>query len=228
MTRLSLLLSVAVILLLVGFPFLYARQRHETYRNFRVVEEGLFYRSGQMSPAGIARVCREKGIKTVISLRDDDKQADDVADEEGVCKRVGVEVYESISPKGWEVDEGMLAVLSGGAAVDLKVVPMHANLRRFAEKLDEVVRDPVTGLPRPMYPRPILIHCFAGIHRTGSHVAVYRVKYDGYTPIEAVTELKSCGKPTSTYVGNLIPFLENQHLPAVYEQSHGRPVGDRR
>ena len=83
MTRLSLLLASLVVALL-AFPFLYARQRHETYRNFRVVDEGNLYRSGQMSPAGIARVCREKGIKTVISLRDEEKQADDVQDEEAV------------------------------------------------------------------------------------------------------------------------------------------------
>ncbi len=225
MTRLSLLLSAVVVLLLAGFPFLYARVRHETYRNFRVVEDGVFYRSGQMSSAGMARVCREKGIQTVISLRDDEKQADDVSDEEGVCKRAGVVVYEMIPTKRWEVDEGMLAVLGGGVATDPKVVPMHWNLRRFAERLDQIDTDPQTKQPRPTYPRPILIHCFAGIHRTGSHVAVYRVKSNGYTPAEAITEMKSCGTPRTTYLGNLIPYLEHRHLPAVYEQAHGHPVG---
>ena len=228
MTRLSLLLSAVVVLLVASLPFMYARQRHETYRNFRVVEEGVLYRSGQMSPAGIARVCREKGIKTVISLRDDEKQADDVSDEEAVCKRAGVEVYEMIPPKGWEVDAGMLAVLGGGVATDPKVVPMHWNLRRFAERVDEIGIDPVTKESRPTYPRPILIHCFAGIHRTGSHVAVYRVKDNGYSPEEAIAELKSCGKPTTTYVGNLIPFLEHQHLPTVEAEVWGRMAPDRR
>jgi tyrosine-protein phosphatase SIW14 len=214
MTRSSLLLALVACLLVAGFPFVYARQRHETYRNFRVVDDGVLYRSGQMSAAGMARVCREKGIKTVISLRDEDKQSDDVDDEEAVCRRAGVQVYETISPKGWEEENG--------------VVPMEANLKRFADRLDEISTDPQTKEPRPTYPRPILIHCFAGIHRTGSHVAVYRVKYDNYTPAEAVAELKSCGKPTTTYVGNLIPFLELKHLPTVYEQTHGKPAPDGR
>ena len=70
MTRLTLLLSAVVVVLIAGFPFLYARQQHETYRNLRVVEEGVLYRSGQMTPAGFERVCREKGIRTVIKLRE--------------------------------------------------------------------------------------------------------------------------------------------------------------
>ena len=211
MTRTALLLSALVVALLASLPFLYARQRHETFRNFRVVDDGVLYRSGQMSPAGIARVCREKGIRTVVSLRDEEKQADDVDDEEAVCRRNGVVMYETIPPKGWEVENG--------------VVPMAANLRQFAARLDGPVTDPLTGQLLPPFQPPILVHCFAGIHRTGAHVAVYRVKRNGYTPAEAVAELKGCGKPTTTYVGNLIPFLRDHHLPALYEQVHGRPVG---
>jgi protein tyrosine/serine phosphatase len=211
MTRTALLLSALVVLLVAAFPLLYARERHETFRNFRVVEEGAFYRSGQMSPAGMARVCREKGIRTVISLRDEEKQADDVDDEEAVCRRSGVVLYETIAPRGWEAENG--------------VVPMAENLRRFAARLDGPVTDPQTGQVLPQFQPPILIHCFAGIHRTGAHVAVYRVKRNGYTPAEAVAELKDCGKPTTTYVGNLIPFLRDHHLPDVYERTHGRPVG---
>jgi protein tyrosine/serine phosphatase len=211
MTRLSLLLA-SLVVALFAFPFLYARQRHETYRNFRVVEDGVLYRSGQMSPSGIARVCREKGIKTVISLRDEGKQADDVQDEEAVCRNAGVLEYETIPPKGWEEDgTGM--------------VPMTANLDRFLLNLEAKTEDPKTGELTPVYPRPILIHCFAGIHRTGAHVAVYRVRYHRYTPAEAVAELKACGKPTTTYVGNLIPFLSTRYLPELYERVHGVPVG---
>lgn len=206
MSRLSLLLALVVVALIAALPFLYARERHETFRNFRVVEEGKLYRSGQMSPAGVARVCREKGIKTVISLREEEGQADDVGDEEAVCRRNGVVMYETIPPKDWEVTNG--------------VVPMEANLRRFAARLEGPVTDPRTGQELPRFQSPILIHCFAGIHRTGAHVAVYRVMRNGYTPAEAIAELKDCGKPTTTYVGNLIPFLRDRHLPAVYEQVH--------
>src|SRR5439155_24054941 len=40
---------------------------------------------------------------------------------------------------------------------------------------------------------PILIHCRAGLHRTGVIVAVYRMEYDGWTPHEAMGELKANG-----------------------------------
>jgi protein-tyrosine phosphatase len=38
-----------------------------------------------------------------------------------------------------------------------------------------------------------LIHCRAGLHRTGVISAVYRMEYDGWTPQEALRELKDHG-----------------------------------
>lgn len=212
MTRLTLLLSAVAVVLVVAVPLLYARQRHETYRNFRVVEEGVLYRSGQMSPAGFERVCKEKGIRTVVSLRDEETQVADGYDEGRWCEANGI-VFESIPPKGWEEENG--------------VVPMAANLREFERNLDTIEFDPLTGKGGPKYPRPILVHCFAGIHRTGAHVAVYRVKYHGYTADEAVAELKGCGKPTTTYVGNLIPFLQIRYLPDLAERVQAGRIGGR-
>jgi len=220
MTRLSLLLSALVILLLAGLPFLYADLRYRTYRNFRVVDDGVVYRSGQMSRAGFERVCREKGVRTVIKLRDDDerKPADVALDdaEEAYCKARGIE-FVRLSPRIWE-EEPTLALLGGGAAKTPTAVPMGVNLREFESLI----------LREKLCPRPVLVHCFAGIHRTGSHVAVYRVLFDNYTPAEAMAEFKSCGKLTSTYEGNLVPYMADVYLPDLYERVHGRPVGEHR
>ena len=41
--------------------------------------------------------------------------------------------------------------------------------------------------------RPVLLHCKAGLHRTGVLVAVYRMEYDGWDPLAAVEELKANG-----------------------------------
>ena len=41
--------------------------------------------------------------------------------------------------------------------------------------------------------RPVLLHCKAGLHRTGVLVAVYRMEYDGWDPSAAVAELKANG-----------------------------------
>jgi protein tyrosine/serine phosphatase len=206
MLRPSVALSLLVLLLITAGPFLHKAQKHRTYRNFRVVEDGVLYRSGQMSPAGFERVCRERGVRTVIKLRDanDEKPADVAADmaEEGYCRANGI-VFHRVLPKDWEV------AADGG-------VPMEENLRWF----ERAMADPAQT------PRPVLIHCFAGIHRTGAMVAVYRVKHNKYFPDDAIAELKACGRTTTTYVGNLIPFLRDDYLPKLWERTHGLPVGD--
>jgi protein tyrosine/serine phosphatase len=40
---------------------------------------------------------------------------------------------------------------------------------------------------------PVLIHCRAGLHRTGVLTAVYRMEYEGWSTREAFNELKSNG-----------------------------------
>src|SRR5262249_61151456 len=41
--------------------------------------------------------------------------------------------------------------------------------------------------------RPVLLHCKAGLHRTGLLVAVYRMEYEGWSQQAAVRELKANG-----------------------------------
>jgi hypothetical protein len=40
---------------------------------------------------------------------------------------------------------------------------------------------------------PVLIHCRAGLHRTGVFAAIYRMEYQGWTPLQAWHELKANG-----------------------------------
>ena len=40
---------------------------------------------------------------------------------------------------------------------------------------------------------PVLLHCRAGLHRTGVLAAVYRMEYQGWTPAQAIDELKAYG-----------------------------------
>ncbi len=40
---------------------------------------------------------------------------------------------------------------------------------------------------------PVLIHCHAGLHRTGILTAVYRMEYEGWSPGEAYREMKGQG-----------------------------------
>ena len=45
---------------------------------------------------------------------------------------------------------------------------------------------------------PVLIHCRAGLNRTGCLVAVYRMEYQGWSPMEAFQEMKDLGFGNST------------------------------
>jgi len=62
--------GVLIGILLIGGPIAYSYHRQRNLRNFREVQEGVLYRSGQLSLAGLKQVVHDHGIRTVISLRD--------------------------------------------------------------------------------------------------------------------------------------------------------------
>ena len=200
--------AVALLAFIVAGPLYYQSEKRRTFRNFRVVEDGVMYRSGQLSIAGFEEICKSRGIKTVIKLRESsDKEKDQRTDaaEEAYCKANGV-VFIRREPKDWEPDP------------TTGYVPAIENLTWFEDIIDDPAKTP----------RPVLIHCFAGIHRTGSLVAVYRMKYHGWSADEAVDELIECGHSTSTFVGNILPYLrkyEPKHrwvpLAPLATSSHG-------
>jgi tyrosine-protein phosphatase SIW14 len=199
--------AVALLALVVAGPLLYRAEKHRTYRNLRTVEDGVLYRSGQLSMAGFEDVVKTRGIRTVIKLREaGEKEKDQRTDaaEEAYCKAHGI-VFLRREPKDWEPDA-------------TGYVPAIENLTWFEDLIDDQSKTP----------RPVLIHCFAGIHRTGSLVAVYRMKYHGWSADEAVEELKECGHETSTFVGNMLPYLrkyEPKHRWVPLSPLHTTPHG---
>lgn len=189
MMRLSLKRSLAVAgaLLLaglvVGVPLAYRSHTSTKYRNFRVVEPDVLYRSGQMSAAGLASTVEQYGIKTVISLRelrDDGKPSPD-SDEVTYCHEHGIR-HVILSPAKW-------------VSVDGKPAPVEPNVAAFLKILD----DPAT--------KPVLVHCFAGIHRTGGYVSLYRMEYDGWTAKDAIDEMKSMGTIRTTFDDEIPDYL---------------------
>ena len=66
--RWQVVLGMTAAALVAATPLVYSSHRTSYSRNFRVVEEGVLYRSGQLTPAGLDRVIRERGIKTVVSF----------------------------------------------------------------------------------------------------------------------------------------------------------------
>ena len=56
---------------------------------------------------------------------------------------------------------------------------------------------------------PVLMHCFAGIHRTGAFCAVYRMEYQHWTNAEALDELRRHGYTHLDDEWDLLEYLEN-------------------
>lgn len=138
-------------------------------RNFHAVESGVLYRSGQLTPIGLKYALRRHRIKTVVTLRtvrDPDRPYLDEW-EADVCAAHGA-WHVRIVPRAWQVDER-------------GEVPAEEVVRAFLA----VVDDPAN--------HPVLVHCFAGVHRTGTLCAVYRIEYQGWPADRAIAEMERYG-----------------------------------
>jgi tyrosine-protein phosphatase SIW14 len=159
------LLAIALIVV----PYAYSRVREKSLRNFRVVQDGVLYRSAQLSPNGLERVIHDYGIRTVVNFRDvEDGKWVEAPDpwEDELCLRLGIN-YVRMPLRVWAEDRG--------------VIPAEENVKKFLE----IMADPNN--------RPVLVHCFRGVHRTGSYCAIYRMEYQGWSNADALEELKALG-----------------------------------
>ena len=161
------LLALLLLVLLIGGPLAYSNYRNTQFRHFRVVQDGKVYRSGQMSIAALQRTTEEYGIKTVISFDSLKRERPLDAEEEKFCQTHGIR-HVRIRPREWLADE------DGN-------VPAQEPVNKFLKVLD----DPSAY--------PVLVHCFAGMHRTGAYCAIYRMEYQRWDNADAMTELKALG-----------------------------------
>jgi protein tyrosine/serine phosphatase len=139
-----------------------------------VVVPGKLYRSGQMTAEGFRNAIERLHIRTVVNLQEEYPDPDlkesyfdgSQIKESEVCSELGVK-YVFIAP-------------------DLLPRRQAPPGRPEAiEKMLAVMDDPSNY--------PLLIHCRAGLHRTGCMAAIYRMEYEGWTPEQAVEEMKEHG-----------------------------------
>jgi tyrosine-protein phosphatase SIW14 len=158
---------------LVGVPVTYCTWRNQNFRNFHVVRDGVLYRSGQLSQDGLRRILHDHGIKTVVTLRyppSPDKPAPD-QEEENICREMGLH-YFRLRHLDWNNQETETAD---------RGVPAEANVQQFLD----IMKDPRN--------HPVLVHCFAGIHRTGAMCAVYRMEFEHWSAAQAMQEMRDLG-----------------------------------
>ena len=180
-------LGVLIVLALIGGPPLYGWHSQAQTRNFRVVKDGVLYRSGQMTRAGLKQVVHDYGIRTVITLRAADVPGEpppDV-DEENWCRKNEINHFRIAPARWWSVK---------GPA------PADEGVRRFRA----IMNDPDNY--------PVLVHCFAGIHRTGAYCAVFRMEHDHWTNAQAIAEMKSVGYDNLDEELDILGYLE-QYVP---------------
>lgn len=174
-----------VLAVLVGLPLAYADYQKSHHRNVRVVKPGVLYRSGQLSRSGLSRVIHDHGIRTVVSLRDsyvEGVQPPDAA-EAAECERLHIR-HVRITPKSWWPQ------YDGPP-------PAEQGIAKFLAVMDDAAT------------YPVLLHCFAGTHRTGAMVAVYRMEYDRWTNDEALAELRGAGYTNLDNESDVLSYLKS-------------------
>lgn len=173
-SRVRWLLALLLITALTTAPLLLHRHLYTQNRRFRVVTPGKVYRSGQMTAQGFTDAVRRHGIRTIMNLQDEFPDPDvrlsvwdsGTIKETELCRQLGVR-YVYLPPK---------------------LIPRRELPHRRPETIDEflaLMDDP------DIY--PVLLHCKAGLHRTGVLVAAYRMEYEGRTPRQALQELRANG-----------------------------------
>lgn len=203
-------LSAAVVVVVVGPPVALFRAEYATAKRFREVVPGKFYRSGQMTASGFRDAIRRHGIKTVINLQHENP--------------------DPLMPERWL---GRPAVRESDLCRDLgvKYVLLTPDILPTPNPLDK--QPPVVGEYLKVLDDesnyPVLLHCKAGLHRTGRLTAIYRMEYEGWGVGEALRELRANGYgfvASSERDDFVIQFVQNYRPRANGGIPAPRPTDD--
>jgi hypothetical protein len=167
-------LILAVLAVVTVGPFVEFRAEYAHHKRLREVDSGKLYRCGQLTADGFRDAVAQTGARLIINCQDEFPDPElwhsfwdrSTVRETELCRELGVK-YAHLEPD--------LCLNRTDPAARPKVID------QFLALMD----DPAN--------RPVLLHCKAGLHRTGVLTAVYRMEYDGWDPPAALAELKANG-----------------------------------
>lgn len=167
-------MALGIAALVTVVPYVRYRWVYADTKRLREVTPGVFYRCGWMTAEGFTDAIERYKIRTVINAQDDVPDPDlnltyassATVKESELCKRLQVK-YVNIAP-------------------DLVPPPQLAVRRPAAiDQYLKLLDDP------KVY--PVLLHCRAGLHRTGLLTAIYRMEYQGWPMDRAYVEMRANG-----------------------------------
>lgn len=174
--------TAGVILILCGAMWLWVElvEDHVVPKRWAVVEKGCIYRSGQLSPSLVKRTLRQHKIAVIVDLTRENPQ-----------------------------DEGQQAETKAAGELGIRLTRFPLNgdgtgePGSYAGAIAEIVRAKSRG-------EPVLVHCQAGVQRTGGIVACYRLLVERRPASFVRKELRE-NRWDPTDNPHLIPYV-NEHL----------------
>jgi hypothetical protein len=168
------LLGLMVVGVFGVWPFVYFRIVYDHGKRFREIEPGRVYRAGQMTAEGFIDMVERYGLQAIVNVQDDVPDPDlewsywnrSTIKESELCRSLGVRY--------------------------IHLAPDLVARQDSPEKRPQVIDEFLAVMDRPEN-YPVLIHCRAGLHRTGVLAAVYRMEYQGWSPAAAFRELRAHG-----------------------------------
>jgi tyrosine-protein phosphatase SIW14 len=205
------IMGLSIATFIVAAPYIYYRYEYTRYRRFRIVDPGILYRSGTLTASGFREVIKEYGIRTIINVRDDypEPELDECFFACG-----------SISERKLSQSLGVRYIFLAPDLVDRRKV--SAERPKAIDGFLALMDDPAN--------HPVLLHCKAGLHRTGRLTAIYRMEYMGWSPGEALRELRANGygyiaaseadEFIIQFVENYVPRSQRPHLLPLAPPPH--------
>lgn len=160
-------LGVLIAAVVIVPPTLRYRNLYSHHKRLREVTAGKMYRAGQLTADGLQDAISRLGIKTVLNVQD---EFPDPPMDKSYYDRSQVSEKDLCQQMGVRYEH---------------IAPSDPNVPAVIEKYLKLMDD------KTAY--PVLLHCRAGLHRTGVLVAVYRMEYEGWSHRAAALELKGHG-----------------------------------